>query len=280
MEFLLIKIRMIYEFLLFHPKSATTSAVLLFVIILIAYFVNRKRDATGQVSFVDRTKSGVIGVRVYETGEGQEKRSWLFPLWIPEKELLLNVKVLLPKGQYDIKAYWRTEVSQYVKDGLFTARPVQKEKAYSLSDFGRFKVSTDTPVEFKLTALDKKVQIDSPDKSALEADPVKKPFPLSISDPSFKKLASKFEKLGESRNWVLSLIDDRIVTGLESEIKVVHRKLDGVMVKNQELKSDLDQVVRKLKTLQEGRDSKKNVKKPKAKPSSDQAQESKATTKT
>ena len=267
MEFLLTKIRMIYEFLLFNPKSSTTSTVLLFIVILIAYFVNRKRDATGQVSFVDRTKSGVIGVRVYEINEGQRKRSWLFPLWIPEKELLLNVKILLPKGEYDINAYWRAEVSRYMKEGLFTARPIEREKEYSLSGFGRFKIAKDTPVEFKLTASDKKMQIDSPDKSALEADPAKKPFPLAISDPSFKKLAAKFEKLNQSGNWVLSIIDDRIVTNLENEIRVIHQKLDGGIIKNQELKSDLDQVVRKLKTLQKDSGSKKDAKKrkPKAK---------------
>lgn len=246
MDVLLEKIRIAYEFLLFYPKSTTTSAILLLIVILIAFFVNRKRDASGNISFVDKARTGVVGVRVYEMEEGYRKRSWLFPLWIPEKRLLLNVRILLPTGEYEIKAYWREEVSEYVIKGLFAPRPIEKEKAHSLSDFGSFKASKEMPVEFRLTVSGKKAQIDSPDISALELNLAKKPFPLIISDPSIKKLPALFERAKKGKIWELSVIDERILTHLETEVKGVKRKLDGAVIKNKDLKSDLDRVVREL----------------------------------
>lgn len=247
------KIVMAYHYLLFHPKSTATLVVFLVIVVIIAFFVNRKRDAAGQVSFIDKTRSGVIGVRVYEIEEGQRKKNWLFPLWIPQKDLLLNVRIMLPKGEYEIKAYWRENISEYVKTGLFKPRPIEKEKAYSLSDFGRFTIPAKTSIGFNLTASGKTLQIDSSDSSGLEPDSDKKPFPLVISDPSFKKLVRKFEKAKGDKIWELSITDDRILTALENQIKGLRRKLDQEAVKNKELKSDLDQVMRKLKSYQDPR---------------------------
>lgn len=265
MEILFEKISMIYEFILFYPKSTTTSVILLLIVIVIAFFINRKRDASGRISFIDKSTSGVIGIRVYEIDDGYRKKSWLFPLWIAEKALLLNVKMLLPRGEYHVKAYWRTEVSRYVKEGFFTARPIEKEKAHSLSGVGKFEADKETPIEFRLIVSDKKVQIDSPNKSALKSDPAKTPFPLVLSDPSLKKLATKLEKTKGKKIWELSITDDRILTKLKNEIKGEKRKMESVVIKNKELKSDLDQVVRQLKKSQESNPEKKAASDPEPK---------------
>jgi hypothetical protein len=250
MEFLLDKIKMLINMLLFHPKSTMTSLILLFIVIAIGFYVNRKRDASGQVSFVDRTKTGVVGLRLYETEEGQRKRNWLIPLWMPESNLLLNVRMLLPKGEYDIRAFWRTDIYSYLKEGVFTAQPVQKMSVYNLSDLGKFKVPADMPVEFKLSPDEKKAQIDSPNTSSLEFAPDKPPFPLAISDRSMDKLGAKIEKAKKEKLWELSIADERILSHLEYEVKSLSRKVDGLTIKNRELETNMDGICRKLKTLQ------------------------------
>lgn len=74
---------------------------------------------------------------------------------------------------------------------------------------------------------------------------------MIISDTSFKKLADTFDKLKKSKIWELSVIDDQIIASLEYEIKSMNRKLDGVAVRNQELESNLNKVVSKLKYIQQ-----------------------------
>jgi hypothetical protein len=250
MEFLLDKIKMLVNMLLFHPRSTTTSLILLLFVIAIAVYVNRKRDASGKVSFVDRTRTGVVGLRLYETEEGQRKRNWLIPLWMPESNLLLTVRMLLPKGEYDVRAFWRADIFSCLKDGVFTAQPVQKLSVYNLSDLGKFKVSADMPVEFKLSPEGKKAQIDSPNKSLLEFAPDKPPFPLMLSDSAMDKLGAKLEKAKKEKLWELSIVDERIMSHLEYEVKSLSRKLDGMTIKNKELESNMDGVCQKLKTLQ------------------------------
>ncbi len=250
MEFLLDKIKMLVNMLLFHPRSTTTSVILLFLVIAIGFYVNRKRDASGKVSFIDRTKTGVICLRLYETEEGHRKHNWLIPLWMPESNLLLTVRMLLPKGEYDIRACWRADISSYLKQGIFTAQPIQKISVYNLSDLGKFKVPAEMPVEFKLSPEGNKAQIDSPNTSLLEFAPDKPPFPLTLSDSAMDKLGAKLEKAKKEKLWELSIVDDRIMSHLEYEVKSISRKLDGMTIKNKELESNMDGVCRKLKTLQ------------------------------
>lgn len=220
--------------------------IFLLIVIIIAFFVNRKRDASGRVSFVDKTKNGLIGVRLYETEEGQRKKNWLLPLWMPENNLLLNVRILLPKGEYDIRAYW-SPLSGQVKEDMFDPIPVEKAKVRSLSDLGKFKLSGDTVIEFKITASDKAMQIDSPERRALGCEEGKTPLPLTLSDPSFEKYAPKFEKIKQSRYWELTVPDKRITAVLENEIKGANRKIDDLTVKNKELKDNLDQILSRVK---------------------------------
>lgn len=246
MEILMNKILSVYQFLLFHPKSTTTLTIFLLLVIVIAFFVNRKRDAGGRVSFVDKTKNGVTGVRLYETEEGQRKKNWLLPLWIPENNLLLVVKILLPRGEYDIRAYWSPNPAQ-MKESIFEPIPVEKAKVRSLSDLGKFKLDGDTVLEFKIRASDKVMQIDCPEKSSPASEEGKNPLPLTLSDPSFEKFAPKFEKIKQSRYWELPVIDPRITTALENEVKAANRKSEDLTVKNKELKENLDQILSRVK---------------------------------
>ncbi len=261
MEFLFEKIRMIYEFFFIYPKSTTSMLILLSIVVIIAFLVNRRRDATGKVSFIDMTKTGVIGVRLYKTEEGSRKSNWMLPLWIPEKDLLFNVKILLQKGEYDLKAYWKAKNHHSVKDeGMFIPLPVGKEKSHSLSNVSKLTVFRGMPLEFKLIHSGKTVQIDSPDKESPDLQFDNNSFPLAISTPSLKHFAVRFESAKKSNLWELSIIDDRIITNLESEIKVITRKLDGVIVRNKKLESDLNQVVGKLKKLRKNNVPKKEAK--------------------
>ncbi len=176
-------------FLIFvHPKSTTSLLVLLLLVVAIALYVNRRRDETGRVSFVDRSKTGVVCLRIYRTEDGYRKESWLLPLWSPEKRLLLNVKILLPKGLYDVKACWRAQCGAVSGKNLFASQPIEKERIQSISDVGRFSVrSNDAALEFKMAASGKNIWIESPDEKLVEPDPSKPPFPLSISDMSLKR---------------------------------------------------------------------------------------------
>jgi len=246
MEILMNNILAMYEFLLFYPKSTTTLMIFLLIVIIIAFFVNRKRDASGRVSFVDKTKNGVTGVRLYETEEGKRKRNWLLPLWMPENNLLLNVRILLAKGDYDIRAYWSPDPGQ-IKESMFEPIPVEKAKVRSLSDLGRFGLAEDTLLEFKITASDKSMQIDSPERAALANQEGKTPLPLTLSDPSFEKFASKFGKIKQSRYWELPVSDPRIIGVIENELKGANRKADDLALKNKELKDNLDQVLIRVK---------------------------------
>ena len=255
MDILIGQFTNLWEYLLFHQKSTTAMAVLLLIVIAIAFFVNRKRDASGRVSFTDKSRTGVIGVRIYETEEGYRKRNWLIPLWMPESNLLLNVRMLLPKGEYDIKAYWKADVRQ---ESVFEPQPLAKVKAHSLSGVGKFKIAQDTLIEFRIGVSEKKMRIDSPSASALESDPAKPPFPLIISDPSIGKVVTRFEKAAKSRIWELSVADERVAKRSENEIRGMRHKLEKVMMKNKELKANLDQLMEKLKAFQKSRKASKS----------------------
>jgi len=243
--------RMIIDFLFFYPKSTTTLLIFLSIIVVIAFYVNKKRDANGRVSFVDMSKTGITGIRLYETENGIRKNSRLIPLWIPEAHLLLNIRTILPKGEYEIRAYWKSDKYHLLKENLLKKQPPDKEKAYSLSHSVKFEVQNDTPLEFKLTASDKNLQIDLSDKESLLFNPDKSSLPLIISDTSFKKFANNFDKLKKSKIWEISVIDEQIIASLEYEIKSMNRKLDGAVIKNQELESYLNKVVSKLKHIQQ-----------------------------
>lgn len=143
---------MIIDFLFFYPKSITTLLIFLSIVVVIAFYVNKKRDESGRVSFIDMSKTGITGVRLYETENGIRKGNWLLPLWIPEAHLLLSIRIFLPKGEYEIRAYWKAEKYHFLEESLFKKQPPDKEKAYSLSHSGKFEVPKDMPVEFKLTA--------------------------------------------------------------------------------------------------------------------------------
>jgi len=243
------------DFLFFYPKSTSTLLIFLSVVVAIAFYVNRKRDATGKISFVDMSRTGITGLRLYETENGIRKNSRLLPLWIPEAHLILNIRTVLAKGEYEIRAYWKSDKYHLLKENLLKKQPVIKENAYSLSHSVKFEVQKDMPVEFKLTASDKNLQIDSPNKESLSFNSERPLLPLIISDTSFKKLAHSFDKLKKIKIWELSVIDDQIITSFENEIKSMSRKLDMAVIKNQELESNLNKMVSKLMYIQKSEKS-------------------------
>ncbi len=240
------------DFLFFHPKSTVTSILLLIIVLLIAFYVNRKRDAAGRVSFVDRSRQGVIGVRLFEMADGERGNSWLLPLWAGERRVLLNVKVFLPKGEYEIKGVWMPDDQLPDEGEIFEQRPADGRSVHSLTEVGRFTVSRSRGVEFRMTASAKRLQIDSPDKEFLEADEEKRPLPLVLTDSSLKWFALRFEKLKKKEIWELSLVDHRIIAGLHTKIKNVTRKLDGAEVKRKDLEAHLDKAVRQIGELRKG----------------------------
>lgn len=245
---------MIKDFLFVVPKSYVGLVVLLLIVVVIAFFVNRHRDKRGTVSFIDKTKKGILGVRLYQLDNGHKKNNWLLPLWVPENNLILNVKILITEGTYEAEAYWEENNRQPV-GGVFKPQPVDRGETDSLSAISRFGVSKEMPVEFKLGLSDNKLKIDSPDTESLEIPSTQSAFPLTISDPSFKKIAARLKKSKTNGIWELSIIDGHIMTSLMSETKVMRHKLDGMIAKNKELESNLDEAVKQqLKSKEKSAD--------------------------
>lgn len=244
-----IAIRKTVEFLFVHPKSTTTLIVLLVIVLLIALYVNRHRDARGRVSFLDRGRSGVLGARIHRLEEGERKEVWLLPLWAGERNLLIEAKIVLPKGDYGISAYWAPD-GELTESEIFVPRTAGKENAHSLSRTAAFSLDRNTAVGFRLTAADGKLHIDSPDAAQLAAGDDAPPLPLPIGDPSLEKLARWLQRGKRLHLWRLTLQDDRIMEGVQNAAKSVRRKLDGMTAEKKRLEGQLDQAVQRIKEAQ------------------------------
>ena len=234
-------------FALLTSDSTATLVLALVILIIIALYVNRKRDASGRVSFVDRSKTGIIAVRIFEIIDGFRKRSWILPLWSPENNLLCNVKMLLPNGEYELKACWQERRAHHSNASIFEAEPYDKQKAFSLSDVIKFKNAMTQGIEFRLRTSGKKIQIDSPEKKFLKFSSEQNVLPITISNLSITNRKFISDKIQRKKFWELSLIDDRLINSLRKKIGLMRRKLDGLIVKNRELESNLDQTVNRLR---------------------------------
>ncbi|MDM8543680.1 hypothetical protein QUF90_21610 [Desulfococcaceae bacterium HSG9] len=237
-----------YDFFsLLATDSSVTLVLSLVILMIIALYVNRKRDVSGKVSFIDQSKTGIIAVRIFEVIDGFRKRSWILPLWAPQKNLLCNVKIMLPNGEYELKACWRESRLHNSNASIFEAEPFDEQKTISLSDVVKFQAAVTQGVEFRLQASGKKIEIDSPDKKKLKFSSEKNVLPLTISKLPIANKIFISEKIQKKKIWELSLIDDRLVNSLRKKIGTMRHKLDGLIVKNRELESNLDQTVNRLR---------------------------------
>ena len=234
------------DFLFLHPKSTTTLIVLLVIVIAIALYVNRHRDASGRVSFLDRGRSGVLGARIHRLEDGERKEVWLLPLWAGERNLLTEAKIVLPKGDYGIGAYWAPD-GDLTESEVFVPRTAGKENAHSLSRTAAFSLDRNAAVGFRLTAAEGKLHIDSPDAAPLTAGDGASVLPLPVGDPSLEKLARWLQKGKGGDLWRLTLQDNRIMEGVQDAAKTVRRKLDGMTAEKKRLEGQLDQAVQRLK---------------------------------
>jgi hypothetical protein len=235
----------------FLPYSASQAKLisLLLIIVIIALFVNRQRDSQGNLTFIDRGKAGMIGLRVYAIADGIRQKSWVIPLWSPENNLLLNVKILLPQGDYELKACWKDKTTQHLDTNLFDPQPIDKEKTLSLSKVVKFHLAKPMGIEFRLTAAGKKLIVGSPQKQFLRVSADRTALPLQITDPSIKAGADLIRKSGGKGIWKLSLTDEKILKALQRKVAYLNRKLDSLVVKNKELESNLDQTLTQIKTV-------------------------------
>jgi len=237
-----------YDFFALLTTDSTATLVLaLVILIIIALYVNRRRDASGNVSFIDRSKTGIIAVRIFEIIDGFRKRSWILPLWSPENNLLCNVKILLPKGEYELKACWQERRAHHLNRKIFDAEPYDKQKTFSLSDVIKFETAMMQGIEFRLRTSLKKIQIDSPDKNFFKFSSEQNVLPLTISKLSITNRKFISGKTKKNKIWELSLIDDRLINSLRKKIVTMRRKVDGLIVKNRELESNLDLTVNRLR---------------------------------
>jgi hypothetical protein len=234
------------EFLFLHPKSTTTLIVLLVIVIVIALYVNRHRDASGRVSFLDRGRSGVLGARIHRLEEGERKEVWLLPLWAGERNLLMEAKIVLPGGDYGIGAYWAPD-GELTESEVFVPRTAGKENVHSLSRTAAFSLDRDTAAGFRLTASEGRLHIDSPDAGRLTAGDDAPALPLPVGDPSLEKLARWLQKDKRVDLWRLTLEDDRIMEGVRSSAKTIRRKLDAMAAEKKRLETQLAQAVQRLK---------------------------------
>ncbi len=238
-------------FLFLHPKSTTTLVILLGIVVAIAFYVNRHRDETGRVSFLDRAWSGVIGARLYRMEEGERKEVWLLPLWAGGRSLMMDVKIFLTQGDYGINAFWRPDGAL---DGgeVFAARAPGQESAHSLSRTARFSLARNAAVGFRLTASDGRLHIDSPDIAQPTAEGETAPLPLPLGDSSLARLARWLQKGTPPDLWRLPLHDPRVMEGVQNAAKTARRKLDGMMADKKRLEGQLDQAVQRLKAAKQG----------------------------
>lgn len=253
MEFINNFFSFLVDFLFFHQKSTAVILLMLIIVILIAFYINRKRDAGGNISFLDKSRTGAVGVRIFQLEEeGQRKNNWLIPLWLPAKNMLFHVKMILPKGEYEIKGYWQANTLTGMDDKkIFEQLPIETTKhIFNISDMARFAIETQKSVSFELTTAKKMLQIDCPDKAIFEFDPEKASLPLPISDPSFKKIGPAFEKAKAKNLWNIPLTDPRITLGIFKRIRAMGRKVDQASVRNRQMKSDLDRAMTQLKKVQ------------------------------
>ncbi len=234
-------------FSLLTGDLTVTLILSLVIVIIIALYVNRKRDASGKVSFLDRSKTGIIAVRIFEIIDGFRKRSWILPLWAPQKNLLCNAKILLPNGEYELKACWQESRAHHSNASIFKAEPFDEQKSTSLSDVVKFKAAITQGIEFRLQTSGKKIQIDSPDKKFLKFSSEQRVLPLTISKLPIASRLFILDKIQKNKIWELSLIDDRLIYSFRKTIHSMRHKLDGLIVKNRELESNLDQTVNHLR---------------------------------
>lgn len=239
-------IRGAVAFFFLYPKSTTSLIVLLIIVVVIALYVNRHRDPSGRVSFLDRGRSGVVGARIYRLEEGERKEVWLLPLWAGGRNLLTEVRLALPKGDYGLNAYWRPDGELEEKE-IFTPRTAGEESVHSLSRTIRFSLARKTAVGFRLNASEGRLHIDSPDAAQLTAGEESAPLPLPIGDSSLTRLARWLQRGKTIDLWRLTLTDARIMEGMQTNVRTIRRKLDGMTAEKKRLETQLDQAAGQIK---------------------------------
>ncbi len=218
---------------------------LLVVVVVIAFFVNRKRDAQGKISFIDKNKMGVLGVMIQAFEEDVKTGVWFLPLWHPINRLILDVTILLGKGEYGVEVYWENVIHKPLGDMFEKEPPDQKRSVEILSEMRRFRIPGDGPVQFVLKGSGKKLAIDSPTLTSGKAKT--DAFPILIEDPDLEKTAVRLQK-DKSRKTreilEIPLVDPRISKSVKNKVKTLQHKLDGLIIQNEELKTNLDTAVK------------------------------------
>jgi len=245
MDSLLNDLISLFTYIFIHPKSTMSLVFFLAIIVIIAFFVNRKRDASGQVSFIDKSRTGVICVRIYRIVDGRRADSLLLPLWMPEGRLITIVKILMTPGEYELKACWRGEKKAPDEKNMFQPRPIEQEKTYGLSKVGRIEIDKRAVFSFHLAVSGKKLLVVSPDSAAFQISSDKKPFPLVISDPQLTMIHRRFERLRKTM-WIFTLIDDRIFQFYQNEVKAMRRKWEAETIQSKKLKLNIDELMRQI----------------------------------
>lgn len=218
---------------------------LLVVVVIIAFFVNRKRDAQGKVSFIDKNKMGVLGVMIQIFEDDVKTGVWYLPLWHPINRLILDVTVLLAKGEYGLEVYWENVLHKPLMD-MFEKEPAdQQRRVEILTGMKRFRIPGDGPVQFVLNSSGKKLAVDSPTLASGKAKA--DVFPVLIEDPDLEKTAVRLHKdrSRKTREIVeIPLVDPRISKSVKNKVKTLQHKLDGLIIQNEELKTNLDTAVK------------------------------------
>lgn len=221
---------------------------LLIIVTIIAFYVNRKRDAKGRISFIDKNKMGVTGIIIHAL-EGDDKiGSWFLPLWHPINRLILEISILLPAGDYGVEAYWENFIHKPLLE-LFEREPANLHQHYEpLSEIRQFSLAKHLKVQLLLQVSGKRLTIDSPAIKAETKDNLV--FPILINDPDLNKTAIRLSKdrNRKKREIVeLPVVDEKISGQVYEEMKILQRKIDNVIIQNNELQSDLHRAVQQHK---------------------------------
>ena len=250
MDTIIEAIQFCVNYLLFYPKSSISLAGLLLIIVIIAFYVYYRRDASGKLSFIDKSRTGFIGMRLYKIEDNEKKGNWVLPLWGPMNLLLLNVKIALPEGEYEANACWRESNASMLSENLFEMKPVKEARVYNISKNVRFKIPGNKAVEFKINTSGKRLSIDSPEAAHFEYTDEKKTFPIIVTDPTLKTVGKNFEKDKKSKIWELPLIDDRVLNAQKKQTDTIRRQADNMAIRNKELEAQLNQAIARLKKME------------------------------
>ncbi len=227
-------------------------AALLAVIIFIAFYVNRKRDARGRISFIDKNIMGIVSIRLTPVTKMERGKPMLLPVWVPENRLLLAIRIYLKKGPYEIETVWdrsSLKPSEYIFSPLDEDTGIDRE---FLAEKQVINIPKHMMVEFRVLSDQDRFFIDSPQSDKINTPDGEEILPILIKDPDLKKTAKRLRKVETKKAkrkeiWNLTVTDDGILKNYSNEIRVLKRKMEGLMMKNKELQSNLNQTIQKLK---------------------------------